>query len=69
MGDLDDLARAELPADARAVADTLDEWLHRMHGVYSGGHYVGAFLDFLAERGYEVRPVDALPAQSGSDRG
>lgn len=57
VADLDDLTRADLPTDARAVADTLDEWLVRMHGIHSGGHFVGAFLDFLGERGYEVRPA------------
>lgn len=56
---LDQLPRAELdrtelgamPAD---LAGVLDTWLHTQHGVTSGAHCVGAFLDELAAAGYQV---------------
>lgn len=60
----DDLPREQLADHSdmwRAVADTLDEWLHRMHGITSGSHNAGAFLDFLALEGYEVVAKPALP--------
>lgn len=74
--DLDDLTReqlAEYEPSARAVADALDEWLHRMHGVTSSHHHAGAFLEFLALHGYTVTamepvtPLDKLlpPATDG----
>ena len=59
MSDLDDLKRDELPEMPKAVADTLDEWLWRMHGIASGGHYVGVFLKWLKRNGYEITPAAA----------
>ncbi|GAA1281433.1 hypothetical protein [Saccharothrix xinjiangensis] len=55
---LDRLRRAELPEDARAVADVLDDWRLRVHGLTSGSHNVGLFLDLLADEGYAVLPVE-----------
>lgn len=65
--DLDDLPRNQLregslgdmPGD---VADVLDDWLHRNHGVLSSSHNVGDFLDSLAARGYRVTPIDPGPS-------
>ena len=54
---LDDLNRADLPVMPKAVSDTLDEWLWRMHGVMSGGHHVGVFLEWLHGRGYYVAKI------------
>lgn len=62
--DPDDLTREELAEHNpmwRAVADTLDEWLHRMHGVTSSNHFAGSFLDWLAMNGYRVEPIDPGP--------
>jgi hypothetical protein len=63
--DPDDLTRAQLAETDpmwRAVADTLDEWLHRMHGITSGQHNAGVFLEWLALNGYEVVAKTALPS-------
>ncbi len=62
--DLDRLSRAELretelgdmPGD---VADVLDDWLSRNHGVLSSSHNVGDFLDALAAAGYRVEKIQA----------
>ncbi len=73
--DLDRMPRAELretelgdmPGD---VAEALDDWLHRNHGVLSSSHNVGDFLDELAARGYRVTKIevptfdDLLPAST-----
>jgi hypothetical protein len=61
--DLDALTRdqlAELPGPERAVADVLDDWNHREHGVMSSNHGVGLFLDLLATEGYRVTPIEAI---------
>lgn len=60
--DLDELTRAQLGEyDDRAakVADVLDDWLHRAHGVTPSAHNVGLFLDLLAAEGYRVEPIEA----------
>lgn len=62
--DPDDLARGELAEYDpmwRAVADTLDEWLFRMHGVISSHHNTGCFLDLLVLQGYDVVKREDLP--------
>lgn len=51
---LDQLRRAELAAEPGAVADTLDGWLLRAHGIVSGSHNVGLFLDLLADHGLAI---------------
>lgn len=38
------------------LADVLDEWNLRLHGVSSGHHGIGLFLDLLAAEGYRVTP-------------
>lgn len=68
--DLDTLTRAELAeldGPAATVAGILDEWLHRLHGITSGQHGAGLFLDLLAAEGWRVEriqvpPVFATPA-------
>lgn len=63
--DLDDLTRGELAElahlPAATVADVLDEWLLRAHGITSSAHNVGLFLDLLAADGYRVEPIDPGP--------
>lgn len=59
--DLDTLTRSqlgELLALAYDVADVLDDWLLRAHGITSSDHNTGLFLDLLADRGYRVTPID-----------
>jgi hypothetical protein len=65
--DLDDLTRAqlaELPdlGTALAVANVLDDWLMRLHGIASSAHGVGLFLDLLADEGYRVTKIPELEA-------
>lgn len=60
----DDLTRAAL-ADLNpmwsAICGVLDDWLLRQHGVTSGHHGVGLFLDLLAADGYRVEAIDPGP--------
>lgn len=61
--DIDSLTRADLREWAHmpelaAVADVLDEWMLRAHGVTSSAHNVGLFLDLLAAEGYRVGPIE-----------
>jgi hypothetical protein len=66
--DLDDLTRgqlAELVGPAYTVACVLDDWNHRPHGITSGNHGVGLFLDLLAAEGYRVTAIDPGPPLSG----
>lgn len=46
--------RNELPPRERAVNDTLDEYLARLHGIISSWAYPVEFLEFLEKRGYTV---------------
>ena len=46
--------RDELPPRERAVSDTLDEYLVRLHGVFSSWAYPVEFLEFLEKKGYTV---------------
>lgn len=63
--DPDDLTRAELAELAHLpwsdLAEVLDEWLHREHGVTSSHHHVGLFLELLSERGWQVTRVEPIP--------
>ncbi len=62
--DLDGLTRdalRELGGPPAALVDVLDDWLLREHGVLSGSHCVGSFLDLLAAEGYRVTPIDPGP--------
>lgn len=62
--DLDRLRRAQLgdtelgPMPA-VLAGVLDDWLFQQHGVTSGSHGVGLFLDLLAADGYQVTATAA----------
>lgn len=51
---LDDLKRDDLPKAPKAVADVLDDWVARKHGILSSHHGVGLFLDLLADEGYTI---------------
>lgn len=61
----DDLTREQLAEYAHlpwlAVAETLDEWNHRMHGILSSHHNAGLFLELLHEAGWQVVPVEPMP--------
>lgn len=46
--------RVDLPPRERAVSDTLDEYLSRLHGVFSSWAHPEEFIEFLEERGYTV---------------
>src|SRR3990172_4785731 len=48
------MKRDELPQLERAVSDALDEYLSRLHGIFSGWAYPIEFLQFLKERGYSI---------------
>lgn len=56
--DPDDLTRGELAELAHLpwsdLAEVLDEWEVRIHGMHSSAHGVGLFLDLLGERGWEI---------------
>lgn len=57
----DDLTRAQLAEYDpmwSAVADTLDEWMIRMHGIMSSHHNAGLFLELLALQGYRVERME-----------
>lgn len=65
--DLDRMTRAELSELGGAppvVAQVLDEWNHREHGVTSSAHGVGLFLDLLAAEGYRVEPIEVADVDS-----
>lgn len=51
---LDPARRAELSGRPAALAGVLDTWLYTQHGVTSGSHGVGVFLDELAAAGMAV---------------
>lgn len=59
---LDTLTRDQLRdqkfTTAADLADILDEWLHTEHGVFSGRHNAGHFLNLLYDRGYYLAAVD-----------
>ena len=46
--------RDDLHPLERAVSDTLDEWLMRMHGIYTSWADPIEFIDWLRERGYII---------------
>ena len=50
--------RKKLPPKLRAVSDTLDEYLIRMHGMFVGWAHPFEFVAWLDKRGYEIRKKD-----------
>ena len=51
--------RDDLDPRERAVSDTLDEYLSRLHGVFATSWvYPIEFIDWLEERGYIIVPVE-----------
>ena len=58
MSDSDIRKRDELPYRERAISDTLDEYLTRLHGTISSWAYPVEFLEFLEKRGYTVIEKD-----------
>jgi len=50
--------RDELTGADAALAEVLDEYLRRIHGVLSSHQDVDAFTDWLGERGYQVVPTE-----------
>ena len=60
--------RANLPPLERAVSDTLDEYLSRMHGIIASSWvYPVEFLQWLRSRGYEVRKMKEDTTVASSD--
>lgn len=51
---LDRMKRDDLPEMPRAVAQVIDEFNMRQHGLMSGSHGVGLFLDLLRDAGFTV---------------
>lgn len=64
MTDIDSTRRGDLTGTAAALAHTLDDWLFTQHGVTSGSHNAGAFLELAA--GYGLQVVPARPALSAN---
>jgi hypothetical protein len=46
--------RDELPPLERAVSDTLDEYLHRLHGTVTSWADPCLFMEWLEGRGYKI---------------
>jgi hypothetical protein len=46
--------RKDLPPLERAVSDTLDEWLVRLHGIFSSWAGPDEFIYWLEKRGYVI---------------
>ena len=46
--------RADLAPTERAVSDALDEYLVRIHGLFTSWADPDSFIQFLYDRGYEV---------------
>lgn len=46
--------RDDMPPDLRAVSDTLDEYLMRMHGLVVSHTHAEDFIEWLAGNGYVV---------------
>jgi len=55
--------RNELPSMERAVSDTLDEYLSRLHGIMSSWAYPIEFIEFLGERGYIIKKKSKPPRE------
>jgi hypothetical protein len=50
--------RDSLPPLERAISDTLDEYLFRLHGIISSWAYPYEFIEWLNERGYIIHAKD-----------
>ena len=55
--------RESLPELERAISDTLDEYLSRLHGIFSSWAYPDEFIEFLGERGYVIRKKPKPPKE------
>jgi hypothetical protein len=51
--------RAELTGAEAAVSDVIDEILGRHHGILTSAHHEADFIEWLAERGYKIVPIEA----------
>ena len=49
--------RENLPPLQRAVSDTLDDYMRRLHGIISSWAYPDDFIFNLEKRGYTVVPI------------
>lgn len=58
-------ARDGLPPLERAVSDTLDEYLVRMHGITTSHTHPREFLTWLRDNGHEVVPAGELERLRG----
>lgn len=61
MGKLKDYGiirkRDDLPELERAVSDTLDEYLYRLHGSICSWAHPFEFIDWLYRRGYKIERI------------
>ncbi len=55
--------RDGLPPLERAVSDTLDEWLVRMHGITTSHTHPRDFLAWLRDNDHEVVPAGETPEE------
>jgi len=58
MNNYQERQRDNLPALERAVSDTLDEYLVRLHGIISSWSHPYEFIEWLNERGYIIHAKD-----------
>jgi hypothetical protein len=52
------MRRDDMPPLERAVSDTIDEYLIRHHSITTGRTHPDHFLEWLAENGYTVAPIE-----------
>lgn len=50
--------REDLDELNRVVSDTLDEYLGRIHGIFTSWAHPVEFLEWLRERGHAVVPIE-----------
>jgi len=67
MSEMTPETRDNLRPQARAISDTLDEWLSRLHGIISSWQNPDAFLAWLEMRGWTVVSVTAGEAHKGAE--
>lgn len=56
--------REDLPPLERAVSDTLDEYLFRLHGVMTSWADPYCFMEWLKGRGYKIVKIDQIKREA-----